>query len=128
MDRSLSLVLLKAWATYVPLTANTSRLLVVSQAPGGTQAVPPVASHGPAQAPPKTTQAEPGPNSAWQSVSRRQARQAVSVVIAVVTGRSAQKPALPVVSVQNALALLGLQGAFVPTVQMSISGVQPLVS
>src|SRR4051812_48763534 len=100
----------------------------VSQTPDGIQAVPPVEAQLSAQAPPKTTQAEPGPNSAWQSVSWVHVRQTVVVVIVVRTEKSPQKPALPVVSAQNALSLLGLQGTFVSTVQTSISGVQPPVS
>src|SRR5215211_4675396 len=92
-----------------------------SQAHGGTQAVRPVAAHSGVQMPPSTIHAAPAPNSAWQSVSLLQSRQ-MSVAASAV--RSPQKAALPVVSVQTQLGLLGWHETPSPTVQVSESAKQ----
>ena len=93
-------------------------VLSLIQAQGRIQAVVPVRRQIPVQAPARTTQAAPGPNSSWQSVSWLQNRQRSERSSR--PENSAQKPALLVVSVQRQPSLLGLHGMFSRSVQVSV--------
>jgi hypothetical protein len=68
--------------------------------------VRPVDAHVGEQRPLRTTHAAPGPNSSWQSVSWLQNRH--KSVGTVTPAKSAQKAALPEVSVQRQRGLLEL--------------------
>jgi hypothetical protein len=82
-------------------------ILSFHQAQGRTHAVRSVLVQMGEQRPPRTMHAAPGPSSSWQSESWLQNRQ---IVLGLAPSKLAQKPALPVVSVQKQRELLELHG------------------
>ena len=96
-------------------------VLSLIQGQGRRHAVRPVATQSGEQLARSRTHAAPGPNSPWQSVSFLQNRHSLEGSFRSV--KSAQKPALPLVSVQRQLSLW-LHVTPLPTVQVSVSGKQ----